>query len=89
MLQILETLKLQTKLKQYEGDSKAQGQLGDKIHEAGGANEIGNLKKKLAQSEQDLDNLKKQSAGLTREYRELSDKYAATQKQDPMPRKDL
>ena len=47
------------------------------------------MKKKLAQREQDLDNLKKQSAGLTREYRELSDKYAATQIQDPMPRKDL
>lgn len=89
MEQILETLKLQTKLKQYEGDAKATGKLGAQIQEAGGANEIGNLKKKLAQTEQDLETLQKQSAGLTREYRELSDKYAATQHQDTMPRKDL
>lgn len=88
-MQILETLKLQTKIKQYEGDAKASGKMGAKIEEAGGANEIGNLKKKLAQREQDLDTLKKQSAGLTREYRELSDKYAATQGTDPTPRKDI
>lgn len=58
-----------------------------KLEQAGGANEIGNLKKKLAQKERDLDNLKKQSEGLSREYRELADKYAATQS-DPTPKKD-
>jgi hypothetical protein len=78
-LQILETLKLETKLKQYEGDTKAQGKDGAKLEQAGGAAEIGNLKKKLEQKDRDLENLKKQAEGLNREYRELSDKYAATQ----------
>jgi len=87
-MMILETLKLETKIKQYEGDAKASGKQGAKIEQAGGANEIGNLKKKLAQKEQDLEILKKQSQGLTREYRELSDKYAATQTIDPTPKKD-
>ena len=77
--QILETLKLETKLKQYEGDAKAQGKDGAKIDQAGGASEIGNLRKKLEQKDRDLENLKKQAEGLNKEYRELSDKYAATQ----------
>lgn len=84
----METLKLETKLKQYEGDAKANGKEGEQIEAAGGANEIGNLKKKLAHAERDLENVKKQSAGLTREYRELSDKYAATQNADNTPKKD-
>jgi B-cell receptor-associated protein 31 len=79
LFQILETLKLETKLKQYEGDAKAQGKDGAKLGDAGGASEIGNLKKKLEQKDRDLENLKKQAEGLNREYRELSDKYAATQ----------
>ncbi|KFX94833.1 hypothetical protein O988_06120 [Pseudogymnoascus sp. VKM F-3808] len=87
-LMIMETLRLETKLKQYQGDAKASGKDAQKLEEAGGINEIGNLKKKLAQRDQDLENLKKQSAGLTREYNELSDKYAATQPSDTLPRKD-
>lgn len=84
----METLRLETKLKQYQGDAKASGKDGQKLEEAGGINEIGNLKKKLAQKEQDLENLKKQSAGLTREYNELSDKYASTQSTETLPKKD-
>jgi len=86
-MMILETLKLETRLKKYEGDAKAQGKQGQQIEEAGGANEIGNLKKKLAQKERDLENLKKQSEQLNREYRDLADKYAATQT-DATPKKD-
>jgi len=87
-MMILETLKLETKVKQYEGDAKATGADGDKINEAGKANEIGNLKKKLAQTERDLDNLKKQSEGLNREYRELSDKYSKVAGSEATPKKD-
>jgi len=88
-MMILETLRLETKLKQYEGDAKANKHA-DQIDQAseGKANEIGNLKKKLAQRERDLDNLKKQSEGLNREYRDLSDKYAATQSSST-PKKDI
>jgi len=87
-MMILETLKLETKVKQYEGDAKATGADGDKINEAGKANEIGNLKKKLAQTERDLDNLKKQSEGLNREYRDLSDKYSKVAGSEVTPKKD-
>lgn len=84
----METLRLETKLKQYQGDAKAGGKDAQKLEEAGGINEIGNLKRKLAQKDQDLENLKKQCAGLTREYNELSDKYAATQSTETLPKKD-
>jgi len=87
-MMILETLKLETKIKQYEGDSKATGKDAAKLDQAGGANEIGNLKKKLAQKDRDLDNLKQQSLALNKEYRDLSDKYAATQSSST-PRKDI
>ncbi|KFY71373.1 hypothetical protein V499_08424 [Pseudogymnoascus sp. VKM F-103] len=87
-LMIMETLRLETKLKQYQGDAKASGKDAQKLEEAGGINEIGNLKRKLAQKDQDLENLKKQCAGLTREYNELSDKYAATQSTETLPKKD-
>lgn len=87
-MMILETLKLETKIKQYEGDAKATGKQAAKIEQAGGASEIANLKKQLAKKEQDLENLKKQCEGLTREYNEISDKYAAIQATDPTPKKD-
>jgi len=86
-MMIQETLKLETKIRQYEGDAKASGKDAAKLDQAGGANEIGNLKKKLAERDRDLDNLKKQSEGLNKEYRALSDKYAATQS-DGTPKKD-
>jgi B-cell receptor-associated protein 31 len=85
--QILETLKLETKLKQYEGDAKASGQDGAKLEQAGKGAEIGNLRKKLEQKDRDLENLKMQADQLNKEYRELSDKYAATQP-DKTPKKD-
>lgn len=87
-MMILETLRLETKLKQYEDDAKASGKNADKVDQAGDANEIGNLKRLLKKKDQDLETLKKQSEGLSREYRELSDKYASTQVQDSTPKKD-
>jgi len=86
-MMILENLKLETKLKQYEGDAKASGQDGAKLEQAGKGAEIGNLRKKLEQKDRDLENLKKQADQLNKEYRELSDKYAATQP-DKTPKKD-
>lgn len=59
-----------------------------KLEEAGGANELGNLKKKLKQAETDRDTLRKQAEGLQREYRELADRYAATQPADGSVKKD-
>jgi hypothetical protein len=83
---MMETLRLETRVKQLEGDAAASGKDAEKLEQAGKGAEIGNLRKKLEQKERDLEILKKQSEGLSREYRELSDKYAATQKQDDTPK---
>jgi len=84
---ILDVLRLEEKVKKYEGDPKASGKESEKLANAGNAGEIGKLKKQLAEKERDLETLKKQSEGLSREYGDLSDKYGATQA-DGTPKKD-
>jgi len=84
---ILDVLRLEEKVKKYEGDPKAYGKQSEKLANAGNAGEIGKLKKQLAEKDRDLETLKKQSEGLSREYGDLSDKYGATQK-DSTPKKD-
>ena len=74
---ILDVLRLEEKVKKYEGDPKATGKESDKLANAGNVGEIGRLKKELAAKERDIEILKKQSEGLTREYSDLSDKYVA------------
>jgi len=82
---ILETLRLEEKVKQYEGDPKAQGKTSDKLAQAGGAGEIGKLKNQLAQKDRDIETLKKQSEGLSREYHELGNQSGS---KDQTPKKD-
>jgi uncharacterized coiled-coil protein SlyX len=84
---ILEVLRLEEKVKKYEGETKASGKESEKLANAGDAGEIGKLKKQLAEKERDIETLKKQAAGLTREYNDLSDKYIATNP-DTTPKKD-
>lgn len=84
---ILETLQLEEKVKRYEGDPKAKGKESDKLSQAGGAGEISKLKNQLAQKDRDLEALKKQSEGLSREYNNLGDQYGAREA-DNTPRKD-
>jgi predicted nucleic acid-binding Zn-ribbon protein len=84
---ILDVLRLEEKVKKYESDPKATGKQSEKLANAGDAGEIGRLKKELKQKEQDIETLKKQSEGLSREYGDLSDKYGATQA-DGTPKKD-
>jgi len=76
---ILEVLRLEEKVKSYEGSSKTGGKQSEKIANAGNAGEIGKLKKQLAEKDRDLETLKKQAEGLNKEYGTLSDKYSATQ----------
>lgn len=87
-MMILDVLRLEEKVKAYEGDSAATGKQSDKLANAGEAGEIGALKKQLAEKDRDLETLKSQSAGLTREYGSLSDKYSATQETGE-PRKNI
>ncbi|KAF2458191.1 BAP31 domain protein [Lineolata rhizophorae] len=86
-MMILETLRLEDEIKRLKGDpasknSKDSAALGS----AGQAGEIGALKKELAQKERDIENLKKQSEGLTREYNRMGDQVSG--KADETPKKD-
>ena len=84
---ILDTLRLEEKVKRYEGDPKASGKESQKLEQAGGAGEIAKLKNQLAQKDRDLETLKKQSQGLSNEYNKLGDQYSA-QNADGTPKKD-
>jgi B-cell receptor-associated protein 31 len=86
-IMILDVLRLEEKVKAYEGSSSVGGEQSKKLAKAGetGANEIGELKKQLAQKTRDLDTLKKQSQGLSAEYNRLGDEKSPV---DPTPKKD-
>src|SRR3569833_3378263 len=74
-IMILEVLRLEEKLKQYEGTSKNTKQ-SEKLAMAGEPGEIARLRKEIARKDQDIETLKEQAAGLSREYNSLSDKGA-------------
>jgi len=82
---ILDVLRLEEKVKKYEGDPKATGKESEKLANAGNAGEIGKLRKQLAEKDRDLETLKKQSEGLSREYNNLGDKFTTA---DGTPKKD-
>lgn len=84
---ILDTLRLEEKIKRYEGDPKATGRQSEKLANAGNAGEIGKLKNQLAQKDRDLETLKKQSDGLSREYGSLSDQVSQ-QDRETLPKKE-
>lgn len=75
---ILETLRLEQKLKSYEGTDKNTKQ-SEKLTQAGEGGEIAGLKRKLELKDKEIDALKRQSEGLSREYNELCERYGATQ----------
>jgi B-cell receptor-associated protein 31 len=85
---ILEVMRLEDKVRNYEGTTKKGAAQSEKLAMAGDAGEISRLKKELEKKTVDLETLKKQSSQLHTSYDELSDKYAATQS-DGAPRKNL
>ncbi|EEH50714.2 uncharacterized protein PADG_06793 [Paracoccidioides brasiliensis Pb18] len=86
-IMILEVLRLEDKVKLYEGDKNSGGKESAKLTEAGKAGEIGRLRKELEARERDIEALKKQSEGLSREYANLSDQISK-RNVDPTPKKD-
>lgn len=88
-MMILDVLRLEEKVKRYEGDPSAKGKESAKLGNAGGTGEIASLRKQLEQKERDLDTMRKQSEGLHREYGNLSDRYTNLEGRDSIPRKDL
>ena len=75
---ILEVLRLEEKLKKYEGTASDTKE-SEKLTQAGEIGEIGKLRKDLAKKDRDIATLKKQAEGLQREYDDLCEKYGATQ----------
>jgi len=71
-IMILEVLRLEEKLKMYEGDKKSGG---GKLNDVGNANEVGQLKRDLSKKDKELQAMKKQAEGLQKEYDQLSVKY--------------
>ncbi|KAK8122420.1 hypothetical protein PG984_011090 [Apiospora sp. TS-2023a] len=77
-MMILEVLRLEEKVKQYEGTDSNTKQ-SSKLAQAGEAGEIGTLRRQLEAKDRDIATLKKQSEGLQKEYHDLTEKYGATQ----------
>jgi len=71
-IMILEVLRLEEKLKMYEGDKKSGR---GKLNDMGNANEVGQLKRDLSKKDKELQAMKKQAEGLQKEYDQLSVKY--------------
>lgn len=84
---ILEVLRLEDRVKLLEGDKKAGGKDSSRLAQAGDVGEIGSLKEQLAAKDRDIETLKKQCEGLTREYHSLGDKVS--EKSEGTPKKDL
>lgn len=84
---ILEVLRLEESTRKYEGDPKAGGKDSQKLANAGSPGEIARLRLLLAEKDRDIETLKKQSEGLSREYNKLSDQFGETE-MDSTPKKD-
>ncbi|KAI0976677.1 B-cell receptor-associated protein 31-like-domain-containing protein [Xylaria arbuscula] len=77
-IMILDTLRLEEKLKQYEGTDKKTKE-SEKLAIAGKPGEIARLNKEIEKRDRDIETLKKQADGLSREYNNLCEKYGETQ----------
>lgn len=86
-MMILEVLRLEEKMKQYEGGDKNTKQA-EKLAMAGEPGEIARLKREVKLRDDDIATLKKQAAGLHKEYDSLAEKYGRTQQQDGVSKKD-
>ena len=83
-IMILDVLRLEEKVKRYEGDPKAQSKQSAKLDQAGESGEIGRLKNELKKRDANIDAMKKQMDGLQREYGKLGDEVAGS---DGTPKK--
>ena len=83
---ILDVLRLEEENRRFKGDSKVdKGKSAGGLANAGGAGEIGRLKRELAAKDRDIETLKKQSQGLSDEYNRLGDQVSPA---DSIPKKD-
>jgi B-cell receptor-associated protein 31 len=78
-IMILETLRLEEKLKQYEGTDRDTKQA-EKLAVAGEPGEIARLKRELKHKDQEIERIKEQAAGVSREYDRVTDIMAEQEK---------
>lgn len=71
---ILDVLRLEEEVKSLKGDPKSKNSSG--LKNAGGAGEVGALKKELEAKDRDMANLKKQVENMQREYNRMGDEVA-------------
>jgi len=83
---ILDVLRLEEELKMLKGDPTVGGKQSDRLAQAGGLGEIASLKRDLEHKDKELEALKSQSEGLSREYNSLGDKFTPT---NSTPKKDI
>ena len=81
---ILDVLRLEEKVKRYEGDPKAQDKTAGKLDRAGESGEISKLKNELKKKDASMEAMKKQVEGLQREYGRMGDEVAGV---DNSPKK--
>ena len=83
-IMILDVLRLEEKVKRYEGDPKAMDKTAARLDEAGQSGEIGRLKNEVKKKDANIDALKRQMEGLQREYGVLGDQVSG---KDDAPKK--
>ncbi|KAK1828523.1 B-cell receptor-associated protein 31-like-domain-containing protein [Podospora conica] len=78
-IMILETLRLEEKLKQYEGTDRDTKEAA-KLAAAGEPGEIARLRRELKAKDNEIERIKEQAAGLSREYDRVTDIMAEQDK---------
>ncbi|KAF2758610.1 hypothetical protein EJ05DRAFT_475916, partial [Pseudovirgaria hyperparasitica] len=73
---ILDQLRLEEENKRFKGENTGKGKDSAALGNAGNAGEIGRLKKELEAKDRDIENLKKQAEGLSREYNRMGDEIS-------------
>ena len=81
---ILETLRLEEENKRLKGDPRSNSKSSEGLAKAGEPGEIARLKREIERRDKDIEALKNQSQGLSREYDKLGDQFAS----EKAPKKD-
>lgn len=82
---ILDVLRLEDEVKAMKGDPKAGNKFGQSLSNAEKPGEIGRLQKELEKKDKELQAMKSQSEGLSKEYNRMGDSYNTS---DSTPKKD-
>ena len=89
---VLEVLRLEEQNRQLKGDKSVEGKDSERLANAGGAGEIGRLRrdlddrtKELEKKDRDLETVTKQAQNLTSEYNRMGDNISPVDRQ---PKKD-